>query len=122
MLYPHQVKCPCGIVFTAIQPSAKFHSQACRSKAYRERKQNASGLPIPGLSSDAAAAFDDLYRTASPLAVSMLRNFRNRRGARIAAEAIYIALATCRPDLIDPGLTTGQFHYENCPDTLKGVA
>lgn len=121
MLVSHEVVCPCGVRFTAIQPTAKYHSDACRSKAYRQRIQNASGQPILGISSDAAAAFDDLYRSASPLAVSMLRNFRIRRGATIASEAIYICLATCRPDLIDPGLSTGQFHYENCPDTLKGV-
>ena len=123
MMYPHEVICPvCGGKFTALQPTAKYDKPSCRDKAYRQRKLYGTKDPIPGLSPDAAAAYDDLYRNASPLAVQMIKRFRERRGARIASEAIYIALATCRPDLIDPGLETGRFHFENLPDTLKGIA
>ena len=122
-MYPHEVICPiCGKKFTALQPTARFDKPSCRQKAYYLKKMYGTKEPIPGLSPDAAAAYDDLYRNASPLAVTLIKRFREARGARIAAEAIYIALATCRPDLIDPGLETGRFHYENLPEKLKGMA
>lgn len=122
MLYPHQVTCPCGIVFTAIQPSAKYHSNACRCKAYRQRQMFQSNTPIAGFSVEAAAAFNDVCENTPALAQQMIRNIRINRGVKAAVEATYIALAACCPYLIDPGLETGQYHYSNIPEKLKGVA
>jgi len=90
----------CGIGFTTIRPDAKYHSDACRASASRQRRRYANHEPIPGLRGDFALAADWVNQ-CSKEAFRVVAFARRKRGLRAAELALVTALACCFPGIED---------------------
>lgn len=88
----------CGIQFTTVRPDARYHSDACRSAASRQRRRYSNHEPIPGLRGEFAQAADWINR-CSQEAFRVCAYARRKRGVRAAEMAIIVALACCFPGI-----------------------
>lgn len=88
----------CHLPFVTTRPDARFHSDACRAAASRQRRRYAAHEPIPGLRGDFALAADWLYK-CSPEAFRVVVHLRRKRGLRAAQLGIVAALACCFPGI-----------------------